>query len=501
VTSPGSADPATSALDRIGLKLEQARSRGLACFGSETHRFVLRQPLSEAAAAGFEQDHGVLLSAEHREFVIRLGDGGAGPYYGLLPLADWCSGIYGDPATALSRPSPLRPGMPCGTDAAAFLGCDVDALTDGAITLGHQGCAFYSLLIVTGLYRGAVVNVDLDFGGPPYFTRDPDFLSWYERWLDELLWGWEGSWFGFGLPGHEPGLAAALLRPPYADRSDALRTLARIPALRADTLAAISVCLDDERAPVREAATSLLGRHGGADADRLIAERLGDPDPGVRSAALAALPVNGEDSTDALRAALADTDPEVVRTALRLLADYGRLDEGDLTPLLSHASPAIRSTGVFYLEKTQAAAVPAAMFTDTDPGVARQAVLTTAHLGDRQATPHLLRLLSTSSDPDLRTLTVRTLGQLADPAAFEPLLAETAATDAFTRLEAARALGALSDPRARPALKALLTDTTKPERHDQAGMVSVSSAWSVAQVAQDALRKLPHRWHRLPQRR
>jgi HEAT repeat protein len=95
---------------------------------------------------------------------------------------------------------------------------------------------------------------------------------------------------------------------------------------------------------------------------------------------------------------------------------------------------------------------------------------------------------------------VRILGQLADPAAFGALLAETAATDAFTRLEAARALGALGDPRARPALKALLADTTKPERHDQDGMPSASSAWSVAQVARDALGRLPHRWYRLPKR-
>jgi hypothetical protein len=150
---------------------------------------------------------------------------------GLLPLERWYSGIRGDLATALSRPSLLRPGMPAGTDADAFLGCDADALTDGAITLVDQGCTFYSLLIVNGPHRGAVVNIDFDFFGPPYFTRDPDFLSWYERWLDELLWGWEGSWFGFGLPGQEPGLAAALLTPSHADRSDALRTLARIPTL------------------------------------------------------------------------------------------------------------------------------------------------------------------------------------------------------------------------------------------------------------------------------
>ena len=434
-----------------------------------------------------------MLPAGYRAFLTRLGDGGPGPYYGLLPLERWHSGIGGDLATALSRPSPLRPGMPGDADADAFLGCDADALTDGAITLADQGCTFYSLLIVNGPYRGAVVNIDFDFDGSPYFTRDPDFLSWYERWLDELLWGWHGNWFGFGLPGQEPGLAAVLLTPPYADRSDALRTLARIPALSADTLAAVSACLDDERAPVRAAAASLLGRHPNARAGRLIAERLSDPDPSVRAAALAALPADRDDSTERLRTALADTDPEVVRTALRLLADHGHLRESDLTPLFSDGSPAARTTAVYYLEKTPATAVPPATFTDTDANVVRQAILTTRNLAGRRSTPHLLRLLSTCGDPDLRTLIVRILGQLADAAAFNALLAETTATDAFTRLEAAHALGAFGDPRARPALKALLADKTIPERRDGTGMLQVSSTQSVAQAARDALRKLPPR--------
>jgi hypothetical protein len=211
-TSPGSADPASSALERIGLKLEQARSRGLSCFGSASHRFVLRQPLREAAAARFEQEHGVLLPAGYRAFVTRLGDCGAGPYYGLLPLERWYSGIRGDLASALSRPPLLRPGMPGDVDADAFLGCDADALTDGAITVVDQGCTFYSLLIVNGPHRGAVVNIDFDFFGPPYFTQDPDFLSWYERWLDELLWGGRAADSASGCQGRagtRPGRHAA----------------------------------------------------------------------------------------------------------------------------------------------------------------------------------------------------------------------------------------------------------------------------------------------------
>jgi len=79
-------------------------------------------------------------------------------------------------------------------------------------------------------------------------------------------------------------------------------------------------------------------------------------------------------------------------------------------------------------------------------------------------------------------------------AAFDALIAETTAEDAFTRLEAAKALGALGDPRARPALMALITDNTQPERRDEAGLWLVRDSQSVAQAAKAALRKL--RWRR-----
>jgi HEAT repeat protein len=131
------------------------------------------------------------------------------------------------------------------------------------------------------------------------------------------------------------------------------------------------------------------------------------------------------------------------------------------------------------------------MFSDPDPGVVRQAILTTGNLRDQQSIPRLLWVLASSADPDLRTPIVRILGHLASLAAFDALVTETTAADAFTRLEAARALGELADHRARHALKALLTDTTKPQRHDHAGRLRSKSTQSVGQIAAEALRKLP----------
>jgi hypothetical protein len=41
-----------------------------------------------------------------------------------------------------------------------------------------------------------VVNIDF-YEEKVYFTAHPDFLAWYEDWLDQLLAGWDLSWFGF----------------------------------------------------------------------------------------------------------------------------------------------------------------------------------------------------------------------------------------------------------------------------------------------------------------
>jgi HEAT repeat protein len=298
--------------------------------------------------------------------------------------------------------------MPDGVPWEEALGCPWEELFQGTLALVHQGCAYYALLVVTGRYRGRVVYVNLDRCGMPYFVRNADFLSWYERWLDELLWGYEGSWFGFGLPGREDDLVAAV-HQPGADanfRKDALSTLSRIPALQPHTLAVIRSTLRDPSPPVREQAAYLLGQHAVVAAAGDIERLLGDEAPVVRKAAVATLArLPGVTWEPAARAALGDDDEGVVFRALCLLKDAHTLRGDDVERLLRSPDPRLRRRALWACDSVAEgpghAAIPDDFLSDPDKEVRRMAILAVGGRRDRSNAPALLDRLRREADPEL----------------------------------------------------------------------------------------------------
>ena len=81
---------------RIREKLARLASLDRDCraFGAEAHRYRLDGPLSEATIGSFEARHGVTLPEGHRRFLLEVGDGPAGPDYGLLPLEKSSLGLF-----------------------------------------------------------------------------------------------------------------------------------------------------------------------------------------------------------------------------------------------------------------------------------------------------------------------------------------------------------------------------------------------------------------------
>lgn len=160
-------------------------------FGSESHRYLLNQPLTESAVAAFEARYGVSLPEDYRAFLLEVGDGGAGPFYGVFRL---------DRSDLFARDrEDLLPGFLAGafphTQSWNGLGdgspeaeeeCDDPALVRGSLNLSHQGCGYMVRLVLNGPQRGTLWEDGRcsDMGITPFA---PGFATWYLRWLNEPL--------------------------------------------------------------------------------------------------------------------------------------------------------------------------------------------------------------------------------------------------------------------------------------------------------------------------
>ncbi|RFP66539.1 SMI1/KNR4 family protein [Hymenobacter lapidiphilus] len=205
---------------RIKAKLPAARAADtdLKVFGADSHHYQLQEPVAEAALQQVEADYGIRLPEAYRCFMREVGNGGAGPFYGIYPLGHGLNGLVDDPAQYLRQPCRLQPGM---TDAQwkeltraieeeqdmadeAFERA-MGELYAGLLPLGDQGCANYHALVLNGPFAGRVVNVSWE-RYLPGFAYEANFLDWYERWLDEVIADEQAGWFGYNRGGPEAAL-------------------------------------------------------------------------------------------------------------------------------------------------------------------------------------------------------------------------------------------------------------------------------------------------------
>lgn len=200
-------------LDQVHQLLRKLASPGRRVFGADEHRFLLNSPLLETEVTAFEQRYCVSLPADYRRFITHVGNGGAGPFYGIFPLGfaeggPWREGDYS--VGVLSRPFPHReawnalPDRPsddlheADPDEAerqlqAFENVYFDtALINGTIPICHQGCAIWVRLVVTGEEAGYLwVDDRANDGGLTRLTlkdgTPATFSSWYYEWLMDPL--------------------------------------------------------------------------------------------------------------------------------------------------------------------------------------------------------------------------------------------------------------------------------------------------------------------------
>jgi hypothetical protein len=152
----------------------RAADRNFRVFGSEVHRYQLDRVMPEADLRRFELELRVELPEDYRCFVATIGNGGAGPAYGLVPLEL-------PPWRDITLPFPLEQAsdqLPA--DELELLGNPYSY--PGVLDFCHNGCGYYTCLVVNGPARGTIW-----YGGDKYLPTGLSFSAWYRAWLEQTL--------------------------------------------------------------------------------------------------------------------------------------------------------------------------------------------------------------------------------------------------------------------------------------------------------------------------
>jgi len=179
--------------------------------------FSMNAPLSEAKVSAFEAQHRISLPDEYREFLLRIGNGGAGPYYGIFPLGkidgsydvkpwhenDGFVGVLSEPFALTTSWNDLtgKPPDDLVDDDDGEYWKQMDefekrywgtSLMNGVVPICHEGCALRIWIVVTGDQAGRLWrDRRAEFRGlEPLLTTDgapATFSRWYNEWLDRSI--------------------------------------------------------------------------------------------------------------------------------------------------------------------------------------------------------------------------------------------------------------------------------------------------------------------------
>jgi len=197
---------------------------------------------------------------------------------------------------------------------------------------------------------------------------------------------------GFGVWRMRSAYGSALVEAVRKGLPDVFTTpLAGIqkPGDDADTLRAMSACLDDARPEARVMAAASLARLDGEEATRLLDRALSDEDVRVRSAALDAFADGSRRGHHA--ALLADPAPQLRRRALEMAWRSPPAAQADLTEVLADPDPAVRAMAAVVEGGTRGRAV-------------LESLLSSGEAGEIAAALETLQLRPDLTDADLAPL-------------------------------------------------------------------------------------------------
>lgn len=214
-------------------------------FGASKHKYKLNSPASMDEIRALEAELNITFPEEFVYFYTEIGNGGAGPYYGLYSLEGIkrnCDSKQNDSIQPLIDSNlsnatwyKLMEQMEADDDA-----CDeiYQQVSSGVVIIGTQGCTFDNLLMFKGSEAGKIVYIDwnLESEYPPVLTR-MSFLEWYVSYFEDIIAGYSVQSYGYIKRSTEQELIEAYESSlTYGDKLYNLKGLLRFDRLSDKTI-------------------------------------------------------------------------------------------------------------------------------------------------------------------------------------------------------------------------------------------------------------------------
>lgn len=306
--------------DAVRARIEDLRRQGVERFGSGSHGFRLRGPLSLDEVEAFEAAHAVRLPEDYRQFVLTVGDGGAGPFYGVYSLLNRAddpdvTGFLAAEFPHSAKWNAQEPIEPDEGESEDKFAAREQAFEEwyfqaehiaGSLAVAHFGCGDVVRLVITGPERGQIWQ---DGRANTYgvWSWHQTFQQWYENWLR--------------FPGNPTGVPT---RPSTPDE------LAFVVACKLGDVAVVRSMLADVRPELVVRGLDFAAFDAQPEVARLLLDH-GVPADRLNESGTTPLMMVGHGTPSAARVAL-------VRLLLDRGADALRRDEDgrDLLFLLTH---------------------------------------------------------------------------------------------------------------------------------------------------------------------
>ena len=179
-------------------------------FGASGHKYRLNPPVDQEFVREMEKKYHFLLPEDYVQFITEVGDGGAGPDYGIIPFGNFLKKAVSPGAEkfqeayrcSLGKAFRLRPMQPDEVECQyAFSSKAYErnpenyfaeaeepdeytlCNTAGYFKLGTHGCQWDFGLVTTSDRRGQIFDTDNEGG---YCLAAYSFHEFYQSWLDYI---------------------------------------------------------------------------------------------------------------------------------------------------------------------------------------------------------------------------------------------------------------------------------------------------------------------------